>query len=85
MTYGLISGNWVYDPAAGFPICGSYMRRTVSETSENHSLNAYQDLGHQNDTTHKYKIYCGNCGGDGQEIYLNTCDWHITGQHTTPW
>ena len=66
--------------------CGRAMGNTNNATrTEGHNRDRYRDLGHQNDTTHKYEIYCGNCGGGAQEIYLNTCNGHITGHHTTPW
>lgn len=65
--------------------CNKYMYTSDSFISENHKRNMYRDLGHQDDTTHKYEIYCGNCGGGQQQIYLITCDGHLTGHHTTPW
>lgn len=66
--------------------CGRAMGSTDNAMrTEGHNRNRYRDLGHQRESTHKYEIYCGDCTGGKIEIYLNTCDWQITGYHATPW
>ena len=80
-------GNHIaeYEVTFACEFCSKYMGKSYRWVPEDHTRNMYRDLGHQRDTTHKYEIYCGNCKGGSQEIYLNTCNGHITGHHTTPW
>lgn len=44
----------------------------------------YEDLGHQGEEGHKYRLTCGLCHGT-YDIALSTCPGKFTGKHITPW
>ena len=66
-----------------YKTCGGKQIIKTWEEKGTHSWSDADDLGHQGEDHHAFKLKCGTCGG-GPTVYI-ICNYNSTGRHNTPW
>ena len=64
------------------PKCTNTFGQRRENVEQSHSWYHADDLGHGARYDHKYRLTCGNCGG--QKVVTIICDYINSGRHDTP-